>query len=218
MKKLIASLLASMMVFGTTASLAEGVTLYPEYDVSMETYGDTDITTSVSIDPSREMEEGYLVYGVYATDLYHGEQVEALQPGDKVFVNNEELTVETVGKVESGVEINGGFFESDGASLYYADGEGDWMYSAMYDDVHGQTLVGEASAPLADTVTVKLFRMGPDGEYTGEYDEAAVAKADVQSYLADAVARGFDFSPSNTSLTLENGQVPLIVLDWAPNV
>ena len=220
MKKFFAILTALMLaVTGCVLASAEGKTLSPAYDVDMETYGDEGGAVHVSLDPVQVDETGCLIYSVYALDMYYKEDIEALQPGDKLFANDEELTVNTVEKTEYGYEINGGYDETEeGVSLRYVDEDPETLYSMMLDDVASRTLVGQAAYPLADKVTVRTYKMGDDGDYHDEYDEAELDKADVADYLKAKEAEGILFSsPDNTVLMLVNGQVTDITVEWGPN-
>ena len=221
MKKLIALLTALTLLVGCCAlAFAESSEVCPTYSVNMETYGETDSTVYASIDPQRTGDDLCLVYGIYGTDLYAKEDILALKEGDTLLVNDESMTVKTVEATENGVEINGGFFNEDesGATLLYLQEDPEHLCSVMYDDLMSRTLVGEAAMAMADEVTVKTFRMGEDGDFHDEYDETAMPAAQVKDYLTTLQENGMSFTPDTCTVTLKDGKVTLITVDWAPNV
>ena len=226
MKKLIAMILTLMLAVTFCAMACAGAEeLYPTYSVDMEAYGTADSTVMAKIDPARIEADNLLVYSVYGNDLYKAEDILALKPGDQIFINNEHMTVETVEKTENGVELNGGFIseetEGEGATLVYDENDPAFMVSTLYDGDVNITMVGEAMYPMADTVHLKTFRMDETGEYNGEYNEADVAAADMQSYLTELSGREPEMVPfvaPNCTVRLENGKVVEIVVEWSPSV
>ena len=213
-------MLALMMTAACCTAAAETVCVEPFHELNMETYGTEDCTVSASFSSSDIDENNVLCYSVYSADLYDADKVLALKPGDVLFVNNEELTVKTVGIAEGGVDINGGFFNEsgeEGATLCYVDGDPDHMYSLQYDDQKAMTMLGQAADLLADQVTVRSYHLNADLDFDGEYDEVTLPAAEVKAYLAKLEEGMIVFGFSGTKLTMVNGRITEIFVDWTPN-
>lgn len=221
MKRFLAMMTALVMLTCCCAmACADSKMLYPTHELNMETYGKEDYTAHVTFDPADIDSNNAMTYKLYDADIYSVEDVKALQPGDVILVNGGKMTVKTVEEANGGFEINGGFFSDsgEGASLVYVDGDPDHLHSGIYNDDEYRTPMGQVTFALADQVTVRTFEMTEDLDYTGEYDVVTLPAAEVKDYLQSIVEQGVEFYQSNTTLTLLNGKIAEIQMDWAPNI
>ena len=219
MKKVIAILAALALLAGCVA-LADAAQVGPASDVNMETYGTEDCTVHVAIDASAiEADGDELTYLVYGMDTYTAEAIRGLQAGDGLYINGEQMTVETVEESENGFDVNGGFIgeetEGEGATLVYVEGSTEVLCSTLYDGMLAYTLQGEVTYPFADEVTVTTYKWEEDGDFAGNYDVQTLPAAEVKAYLGTT---GVSYDYSNTTLTLKDGKVTEIKVEWAPNV
>ena len=148
---------------------------------------------------------------IYDEIWYRASDIESLQPGDVINCETG-YTVETVQKDgEGGFEINGGY-ENDGLSLWRDDDGTYEPYQA--DDLGYFDMMREAELPFAEQVTVSTYQFDADGNLMDEDLEQTAAAADVKALLftdeEDAL------SPSNTSVTVENGRITRVEIDYEP--
>ena len=222
MKKL---LLVTLMILVTLcASASAEKEIYPFHLLDMETYGEGTSTVSAMIHPDQIDENGCMTYEVYDLDLYKTEEVLALEPGDKVCVYNEMMTVEKVSCKDSEIYINGGFFFEEneegkegeqGATLWMVEEDPTVCVAVMYEDLN-ETMIGQASFPLANPVTVISFQWGEDGNWNGEYDVAEVAPADFADYMQKLKENDVSYDAGCTALTLTDGLITEIRIEWHP--
>ncbi|MBO2516418.1 MAG: hypothetical protein CW338_03960 [Clostridiales bacterium] len=225
MKKLLSAMIALVLLVSCAAfaaSAEEKKVLRPFNDPDAAAIAAAqDITVNASLSAlAVNEEEGTLTLDIHVTDFYRKEDLLALQPGDVIYANNEEIVIETLAWDELNIwlDINGGFFEGDCASFYALPGvcgEG-IMISQQYDDITGTTALEPQAFKLAEQVTVSTFRWGEDGEPDDEMDVAVLTPDQVKDYLQQVEDKDFFFGYSNTTVRIVDGQITEITLNWAP--
>ena len=211
MRKIFALVLSLLML--TASALAEDV-LYPQYDLDVETFDQEEKVTFNAGFTSGDVLEGGLVLNLYGRDRYTVEEVQALQVGDKIFANNEEITIETLTDEEGDLLINGGFGYVSGATLWLMPDN--WYYSAQYDGNVSATLRGQAMYLLADQVTLSHFVWDEEGNPAEDPCVVTLTPEELAIYLQELEDSGFYFSFINTYVTLENQVITEIDVLWTP--
>lgn len=222
MKRFAAMILAAAMLLTGAFAMAEGKTVNPTHTINMADYGKSDSTVDVYFEADN-MEGTKLVYDVYEKDLYNVDDIKVLQPGDKLVANGETVTVKEVKQDGDGFEINGGF-DNQGVSLWLDDNT-HMLVSVQYSDAEAKTNLGTAKVELADMVHIKTFKMGEDGNFHDEYDDVTLPKFEVKAYLQNLMNEKPDdpdfmplaVGPENTTVTLKDGKVVEILVDYSPN-
>lgn len=222
MKRIIAFVMAAMMLMTCAFACAEGNTLYPVHKLDMETYGLEDSTVNAEFNAAN-IDGNLLIYNVYALDLYPETDIKALQPGDAIFAYGEEIPVKKVEAVDGGYDINSGFFEEDnGASLMFDADDPTMLVAYGYDGFCSYTMLGQAANEFADEVTIKTYKMAEDGDYNGEYNEVTLPAAEVKAYLEKITADGEEGYPEvsifcdSCTVTMKDGKVSQITVEWTP--
>ena len=226
MKKVLSLLLTLVLLLACTSVSAEDAALYPIHLLDMATYGETDSSVHASFDPA-DIDEEYnlLVYDIYDYDIYTTEDIRALKEGDTVYANGELLTVRTVDESEYGFDINGGFFsdEEDGISLVFTGDDHGQLWSVMWDDFRSMEMAGQAEYRFADEVTVSTFSWTEDYDFAGDYDTLILKADEVKAYLMslaypeDEDTYAYFFCFDNTTVTLKDGFITEIHVEWTPN-
>jgi len=132
---------------------------------------------------------------VYTYDLYDMVDIANLKEGDTIVIRGDEVTVESLDTMDSGmVFINGGF-ENNGYDLWHND-TGVYYEQGM-SDAKAYYALGEASIPVS-----------VDFEFT---DSSDLDKGEVIYYPGDFLIQDagimYHFVPDNTSIVIEGGKV-----------
>ena len=131
---------------------------------------------------------------IYSYDQYDMVEVSMLKVGDTIETHSGEVNVASLEKKDDGTILINGGIEKDGLNLV-TDGNG-IFYEITADDEKKWYEVGEA------TIRVST-------EFIG-YDNSDPAQGEVLMYPGGFVTNevsNYDFSPLNTTIRVENGQI-----------
>lgn len=132
---------------------------------------------------------------VYTYDLYDMVDIAGLKEGDTIVIRGEEVTVESLETLESGMILINGGMENGGYDLY--NDESGVYFEHGFDDAKAYNPIGEAT-----------IRVSVDFEFTDAYD---TEKGEVTYYPGDFLTADagivYDFTPYNTSIVVEEGQI-----------
>ena len=132
---------------------------------------------------------------VYSYELYDMVDIASLKENDVIVRKNEEVTVNEIERLDSGLvringgEENGGFdLVSNDSTVYYETGMND--IKAYYE-------LGKVTLPVSD-----------EFEYIDESDLDKEAKIYYPGdFLKDNADIEYNFTPNNTSIVIENGTI-----------
>ena len=132
---------------------------------------------------------------VYTYDLYDMVDISNLKEGDIIVVQGNEVVVETLETLQSGlIFINGGM-ENGGYDLWH--GDSGVYFEHGYNDVKSYYALGEAT-----------IRVSADFEFV---DSSDLDKGEVTYYPGDFLTSDagilYSFTPNNTSIVVEDGQI-----------
>ena len=141
---------------------------------------------------------------VYTYDLYDMVDIANLKEGDTIVIQGNEVAVETVETLESGlVFINGGM-ENGGYDLWHNDSG--VYFEHGYNDAKSYYPLGEAT-----------FKVSADFEFV---DSSDLDKGEVTYYpgdfLTDNAGILYHFVPNNTSIVVEGGQIIQMTRIYTP--
>ena len=204
-RMLLSCLIALFLIIGHTdvpttlysaanADIAGGI--YPLPDATMESLSDAILHVSfgagdVYLDDTGKLQ---MKVKIYVHDAYDLLDIALLQTGDRLFTHAGELEVIQIEHKEDGtVCINGGW-EANGLSLMANDSG--FYYPIGFSGAIDWYEIGEA------TLRVSVDFMG--------YDQIDPALGEIIIYPGDFLVNAvtnYDFSPWNTTIRTENGQV-----------
>ena len=159
----------------------------------------------VAFEPAA-LADGELTFTVYWEDTFDVVEISQLAPGDTLYVGDTVVDVETVEQDDGDLLINGGLDEG-GVTLRAYDEDNCWR-AVLEDDYHTYFNWGETTLPVSDGVT-----------FTDDWD---IEKDPVTVTGAEAVAEAISttemdaFSPLNTTVRVEDGQIVEIVRVYMP--
>ena len=141
---------------------------------------------------------------VYTYDLYDMVDIANLKAGDIIVIQGNEVAVETVETLESGlVFINGGM-ENGGYDLWHNDSG--VYFEHGYNDAKSYYAMGEAT-----------IRVSTEFEFV---DSSDLDKGEVTYYpgdfLTDNAGILYHFVPNNTSIVVEGGQIIQMTRIYTP--
>lgn len=141
---------------------------------------------------------------VYTYDLYDMVDIANLKEGDTIVIQGNEVAVETVETLESGlVFINGGM-ENGGYDLWHNDSG--VYFEHGYNDAKSYYALGEAT-----------IRVSTEFEFV---DSSDLDKGEVTYYpgdfLTDNAGILYHFVPNNTSIVVEGGQIIQMTRIYTP--
>ena len=141
---------------------------------------------------------------VYTYDLYDMVDIANLKEGDTIVIQGNEVAVETVETLESGlVFINGGM-ENGGYDLWH--GDSGVYFEHGYNDAKSYYPLGEAT-----------IRVSTEFEFV---DSSDLDKGEVTYYpgdfLTDDAGILYHFVPNNTSIVVEGGQIIQMTRIYTP--
>ena len=141
---------------------------------------------------------------VYTYDLYDMVDIANLKEGDIIVVQGNEVVVESLETLESGlVFINGGM-ENGGYDLWHNDSG--VYFEHGYNDVKSYYALGEAT-----------IRVSADFEFV---DSSDLDKGEVTYYPGDFLTSDagivYFFTPNNTSIVVEDGQIIQMTRIYTP--
>ena len=141
---------------------------------------------------------------VYTYDLYDMVDIANLKEGDIIVVQGNEVVVESLETLESGlVFINGGM-ENGGYDLWHNDSG--VYFEHGYNDVKSYYALGEAT-----------IRVSADFEFV---DNSDLDKGEVTYYPGDFLTSDagivYSFTPNNTSIVVEDGQIIQMTRIYTP--
>ena len=132
---------------------------------------------------------------VFAYDMYDMVDIASLKENDVIVRKNEEVTITELERLESGlVRINGGE-ENGGFDLFSNDST--VYYETGMNDIKAYYELGKATLPVSD-----------EFEYIDESNPESEAKTYYPGdFLTDDAGIEYNFSPNNTSIVIENGNI-----------
>lgn len=142
----------------------------------------------------------------FSMDLYSSEAIRRMKPGDRFLFDSDTLTVETVEFDGDYVLVNKGI-EEGGADLRQE--ENGCYRGVIWDDYATFTPLDAVTLPLSDTWTLTDCGENPT-------DPSIEVTADHQTYLDALPDYNEQFSPLNTLVEIQNGQIVSIARRWIP--
>ena len=131
---------------------------------------------------------------VYTYDLYDMIDIAMLAEGDTIILRGKEVVITSLKQTDYGIEINGGLdmggyeLRTDEHTVYYEIG---------YSDVKSYYELGEVTLPIsADFIFTDGF----------DLDKGPVTYH-AEDLLADTTEFYFSFTPSDTTIIIENGKI-----------
>lgn len=141
---------------------------------------------------------------VYTYDLYDMVDIANLKVGDTIVIRENDVKVESLDKTESGILLINGGMEKGGYDLWHDE-------SGVYFE-HGYSDV-KSYYPLGDAT----IRVSADFEFT---DASDLDKGEIIYYpgdfLTDKAGIVYHFTPHNTSIVIENGQITHMTRRYTP--
>lgn len=132
---------------------------------------------------------------IYAYDLYDMVDIAGLVPGDEIELHGENVLVTSVERTGSGLVILNGGLEQGGFEL--ATDDTGVYYESGFDDAKTWTALGTVTLPVNEEFTY-VDSSDPEQEekiwYAGDF-------------LTPGTDIEYDFTPHNTTITIQNGQV-----------
>lgn len=141
---------------------------------------------------------------VYTYDLYDMVDIAALKEGDTIVIQENEVLVESLETLESGIILINGGMDNGGYDLWHD--ESGVYFEHGYNDAKSFYPIGEAT-----------IRVSVDFKFV---DSSDLDKGEVTYYpgdfLTDAAEILYDFTPYNTSVVVENGQIIYMTRVYTP--
>lgn len=177
-------------------------------------------------------EEGNVTgdFDIYMMDLYDTVDMNTIQPGDIIIVNEEEILVESVEDgepvdmsyenpetlgLQSVVVINGGL---DFGGLEFIAHEGGTYRFFGFDDMATYSYEGEITVPVAEDAVITDHAHDLDGEEPNP-DGTSIKASDFKEYFENELEEMSGdnyFYERNTSIRIENGRVYEITRAYTP--
>ena len=131
---------------------------------------------------------------VYAYDLYDMVDIANLKVGDTIFIRNNEVAVESLETLQSGlIFINGGM-ENGGYDLW--NDESGVYFEHGFNDAKAYYPLGQAT-----------LKVSPDFEFADSSDTDKGEVIYYPGYLLAEDVISFSFTPDNTTIVVEDGMV-----------
>ena len=172
------------------------------YDVN--DLSNSEFAVSFTVDDVKTQEDQTSIHlTAYDCELFNASEIENLKVGDILVIDRNEMKVETVEpQSDSWIQINGGL-DQDGCDL--CKGE-DGLYYEMQLESKSYQPMAELDLPLAKNF---VFTDSSDPDKQGqEYNTK-----EFLDLLKDDV---YGFYPSNSTVTVENGEISQITRNFIP--
>ena len=141
---------------------------------------------------------------VYTYDLYDMVDISNLKEGDIIVVQGNEVVVETLETLESGLVLVNGGMENGGYDLWHEDSG--VYFEHGFNDAKSYYELGEAT-----------IKVSADFEFV---DASDLDKGEVTYYPGDFLTENagiiYNFTPNNTSIVVEDGQVVQMTRIFTP--
>ena len=141
---------------------------------------------------------------VYTYDLYDMVDMANLKEGDTIVIQGNDVAVESLERLESGLVIINGGIDNGGYDLWHD--ESGVYFEQGYSDVKSYYELGEAT-----------IRVSADFEFV---DSSDLDQGEVTYYpgdfLTDAAGIVYHFNPNNTSIVVEDGQIIQMTRIYTP--
>jgi len=205
--RMLTLILALAICVCAAGALAEGRTIAPVVrEIDVENLPDG--VYPVAFDPDDVRPEGdgiMLNVRVYARDVYDSADVDALQVGDVIVVEGEDVEVLTMERDAYGVTVNA---EQDARAFYlvWNEEEGGYVVQGM-NDLGTYTELGAAALAVAPGAS---FTDGWDIEK----DPVTVAYDDIEEAIR--ATENDAFVPDNATVRVQDGRVAEIVRAYMP--
>ena len=179
-----------------TEMAAEGKTIYPLPDTTMENLSDAIISVSLEAGDAYVDDSGVMQMDlkVYTHDIFEMVDIATLEVGDTIVRHSGEVVVTSKEQNEAGIiSINGGL-EAGGFELMTEDNG--IFYEIGFNDAKNWYEVGSVTLPVSDAFEFVDNADPEQGEvifYPG-------------SFLTDEVTN-YDFTPNNTTIRVEEGKI-----------
>ena len=166
----------------------------------------TDCTVAISFNKEDiAVSEGgktQLKVTVYDYDLYDMVDIANLKEGDTIMIQENEVVVETMETLESGLLFINGGMDNGGYDLWH--NESGVYFEHGYNDVKSYKPVGDITLPLSDG-----FQF---------IDSSDLDKGDVAYTIEDMIKADimYNFNPNNSSIIVEGGEVTQLIRTYTP--
>lgn len=155
----------------------------------------------VYVDESGKMQ---LKVMVYTYDTYDMVNIAMLAEGDTIMLHGEEVTVTSLVRTESGaVQINGGL---DAGGYELITDESTVYFETGYSDAKAYYELGEVTLPISEDFFF-TDGMNLDADPVTYYPD---------DFLTEDAGIIYGFTPHNTTITIENGQISSMNRSYAP--
>ena len=141
---------------------------------------------------------------VYTYDLYDMVDIANIKEGDVIVIGGNEVLVDTMETLESGLLFINGGVENGGYDLWHNDSG--VYFEHGYNDAKSYYPIGKAT-----------IRVSADFEFS---DSSDLDKGEVIYYPGDFLTDNteilYDFTPNNTSIVVEDGQIVRMIRIYIP--
>lgn len=149
---------------------------------------------------------GNLTMTVSNADIYDAVDITTLHEGDTVVYDGKPIVVKSVKENNDCIDVNGGLDEGSASFKAHEGG----TYRAITFNYHSiYTELGKVQVALADNFAIVDCGINPD-------DPSDTIKTNQKLYIENLKDDRREFSPLNTIVSVEKGQITKITRRWIP--
>ena len=151
-----------------------------------------------------EAGEPQLKVTVYDMDLYDMVDIANLKEGDTIVIQGSDVLVETMERTESGLLLINGGMENDGYDLWHNDSG--VYFEQGYSDTKSYYAIGEATLQVSENFDFADSSDPDKGEAVYHADDLLKNDSEIV----------YHFTPNNTKIVIENGEVTHLIRVYTP--
>lgn len=174
-------------------------------EICLESLQNCTMSASFTADDFKWM-GGNLNLAVFSPVKYAAADVAAMEIGDTLKFNGEELVIEKIERTDNDVTVNGGIEE--GGCWLVADQDGTYT-SRSWDDHAVYTEIGKAEVALGSDFVIIDCGINPE-------DPVDTIKTDQKLYIENLQGPKRDFTVLNTTVTMKDDMLVEINRRWIP--
>ena len=141
---------------------------------------------------------------VYDYDLYDMEDISNLKEGDTIVIQGTDVVVESLEVLESGLLFINGGMENGGYDLWNANGN--FYFEHGFNDMKFYKALGEATLKVSEDFKFVDNSDWDKGEVVYSFNDLLTADSGIM----------YNFTPNNTSVVIENGEVVSMTRIFTP--